>query len=56
MNIPPSEADRLDLPTYETVLQHWNEAHDMGNDAEAPDAETTMVLLDKINADPRLIN
>lgn len=53
MNIPLSEARRLDLHTYEGVLYHWNEAHSTGDD-DAPDPEVVMPLLDRINADPRL--
>ena len=52
MNIPPSEADLLDLPTYEALLTEWNSDDDLN----PPDAETAMAILDAANSDPRLIN
>jgi len=52
MNIPPSEAKRMDLWTYEAMLWNWNDAHD--TEVEPPDPERTVALLDRINADPRL--
>jgi hypothetical protein len=54
MGIPPSEADRLDLRTYEALLFHWNEAHASGDDIDPPDPAFALPLLDRINADPRL--
>jgi hypothetical protein len=53
MNIPPSEAERLSLPDYESILFHWNESH-KGGDVEAPDPEVALAMVDRINADPRL--
>jgi hypothetical protein len=54
MNIPPTEADLLDLPTYEGVLAEWNEMHEQDGEMDAPDPEFALPLLDRINADPRL--
>lgn len=55
MNIPPSEADRLDLATYEGLLWHWNDAHSTdGDEIELPDVHRTMALIDHVNS--RLIN
>jgi hypothetical protein len=54
MNIPPSEAKALSLWEYQALLWQWNEAHNYDADGEAPDAERTQELLDRINADPRL--
>lgn len=54
MNIPPDVTAGLSLHDYEALLYHWNEAHGRTDDIEAPDGETTMALLDKINSDPRL--
>lgn len=54
MNIPPSEAKMLSYHDYEAILWHWNDAHRSSDDVDPPDAETTMVLLERINADPRL--
>lgn len=56
MNIPKSDAETLSLWEYEALLWHWNDAHETGSDVEAPDPERTMALLDRINADPRLIH
>ena len=53
MNIPPSEAKQLAMHEYEGILWNWNDAHDVNSDGDVPDAETTMVLVDRINADPR---
>jgi hypothetical protein len=50
MNIPPSEAERLSLHDYEGILWNWNDGE--GGD-EVPDRDTTMLLIDRINADPR---
>jgi hypothetical protein len=52
MNVPPSEAKQLSLYEYEALLWNWNEMHSPGDDA--PDPETTMILIDRINADARL--
>jgi hypothetical protein len=54
MNIPPDEARRMSLWEYEARLYHWNEAHEVKDEVEAPDPEMVMPLLDRINADPRL--
>lgn len=54
MNIPPSDARELSLWEYEALLWHWNDAHDI--EVEAPDPEIAIPLLERINADPRLIN
>jgi hypothetical protein len=54
MNIPPSEAKLLSLHDYESILWHWNDAQQSGDDPDALDAEATMKLIDAINADPRL--
>jgi hypothetical protein len=56
MNIPPADARKMCIYEYEARLFHWNEAHDIGSDDEAPDPEFVMPLLDRINADPRLTN
>jgi hypothetical protein len=56
MNIPPSEADRFSLYEYEELLHHWNEAHSLDDDADAPDPEMAMAIIDKINMDERLIH
>jgi hypothetical protein len=56
MNMPPSEADMLDLPTYEMMLAHWNEAHSSSDEVDAPDGEEAMRVLDMINANPRLVH
>jgi hypothetical protein len=53
MNIPPSEARELSLYEYEGLLWNWNDAHGGDSAGEVPDADTTMVLIDRINADPR---
>lgn len=54
MNVPPSEARALSYYDYQALLWNWNDAHKVGDEGDLPDAETTMALLDKINADPRL--
>jgi hypothetical protein len=54
MNIPPSEADKLDLQTFQGILAEWNEMHALDGDVDAPDPEFAIPLLDRINADPRL--
>lgn len=54
MNVPPSEAERLDIYTYEAMLWNWNEAHSSDRDIEPPDPEIVLPMLDRINADPRL--
>lgn len=54
MNIAPSEANKLSLWEYEAILWHWNDAHSIKDDLEAPDPEAAMALLEKINSDPRL--
>jgi hypothetical protein len=54
MNIPGDEARRMTLWEYEARLYHWNEAHEVKDEVEAPDPEIVMPLLDRINADPRL--
>lgn len=54
MNVPPAEAMRLSLYRYEAMLFHWNDSHDTRSEVEAPDAETAMLILDKINATPEL--
>lgn len=56
MNIPPSEADQIDLPTYEAILAEWNEMHERDGEVDPPDPEFAIPLLDRINADPRLIH
>lgn len=56
MNVPPSEARGLSLWEYEALLFHWNEAHSTSDDPGPPDPEVVMPLLDRINADPRLIH
>jgi hypothetical protein len=56
MNMAPSDADLLDLPTYEAMLFHWNEAHSSSDDVEAPDPEMAMAILDAANRNPALIN
>jgi hypothetical protein len=53
MNIPPSEANRLSMHDYESILWNWNDAQKAG-DIEAPDPDVAMAMIDKINADPRL--
>jgi hypothetical protein len=54
MNIPPSEADKLDLQTFQGILAEWNEMHSRDGDVDAPDPAFAIPLLDRINADPRL--
>lgn len=60
MNIPPSEADLLDLPTYESLVAHWNEAHssDDANLAEpsAEEAARAQAMIEAAKANPRLLN
>jgi hypothetical protein len=56
MNIPPSEAALMSLYEYEEILYHWNEAHRMDDDADAPDPQIAMAILEKANSDPRLIH
>jgi hypothetical protein len=56
MNIPPSEANRLSLYGYEEILYHWNEAHSLDDDGDTPDPERVMAILEKANADERLIH
>lgn len=56
MSVAPTEADKLDLRTYEAILWHWNDANSTSSDVEAPDPEVVQPLLDKINSDPRLIH
>lgn len=55
MNIPPSEAARLDLPTYHAVLDNWNEMQGP-DEGMAPDPAIVMPMIDAINADPRFVN
>jgi len=54
MNIPPSEAKQFSIHEYEALLWNWNDAHRTSDDVDPPDPETTIALLDRINADPRL--
>jgi hypothetical protein len=54
MNIPPSDADRLSLYEYEEILYHWNVAHSLDDDSDAPDAEMAMAIIEKANRDERL--
>lgn len=56
MNIPPSEADKLDFRTYEAILHHWIEAHHYGDDEDAPDPVIAMKILDAANSNPALIH
>jgi hypothetical protein len=56
MNVPPSEANKLSLWEYEALLHHWNEAHDADPDVDAPDPAVVIPMLERINADPRLIH
>lgn len=53
MSIPPSEAKTLSYHEYEALLWNWNDAHKIGDDPDPPDADATMALLDRLNADPR---
>jgi hypothetical protein len=56
MGVSPSEADRFSLHDYEELLYHWNEAHDTGASAAAPQPERARKLIDSINANPILVN
>lgn len=54
MGIGPGDARELSLWDYEALLYHWNDAHQSGDDVEAPDPARALAMLDRINADPRL--
>lgn len=56
MGVSREDALQLSLWEYEARLWHWNEAHKMGDEVEAPDADRAMKVLDLINSDPRLTN
>ena len=55
MGLGRADTDDMSLWEYEGRLWHWNEAHSTdGGDLPGPDPKTAMVLLERINADPRL--
>lgn len=56
MNVPGDEAKAMSLEEYEGRLWHWNEAHNLDDDVEAPDPAFVMPMLEKMAADPRLTN
>lgn len=55
MNIPPSEAKALSLWEYEAILHHWNQAQGGEEDIEIVDPAITQQMIDRLKANPAML-
>lgn len=51
-----NQVEAMSLYEYEERLFHWNEAHALDGDVDAPDPEIAMAILEKIRANPAMVN